>query len=91
MPGKSDEHHLDLTVVVSGAATQVTVNAEEKLEHVAREALHQSGNAGQAPDRWELRTASGELLNMSVAAGDAGLTDGDTLTLQPKSGHGGGR
>lgn len=91
VPGKKEEHLLNLTVIVSGAATQVKVNIEEKLDHVAREALRESGNAGQAPDRWELRKASGELLDMAMRTGDAGLSDGDTLTLQPKSGHGGER
>jgi len=83
------DRHLDLVVVVSGVATPVRVNVNERLEQVVREALRESGNAGQPPEQWELRRESGEPLDQSLRVGDAGLTDGATLTLQPRAGAGG--
>lgn len=83
------DNHLDLVIVVSGAPQPVRVNNHQSLEHVVREALRESGNAGQPPEDWELRTEDGALLSLDVRAGDAGLHDGQTLFLSPKAGAGG--
>jgi len=83
------DRHLDLVVVVSGVATPVRANVNQRLEHVVREALRESGNAGQPPEDWELRRENGELLDQSLRVGDAGLADGAVLTLQPRAGAGG--
>ena len=88
MPPKPDKH-LDLVVVVSGQPTAVRVNANQRLEQLVREALHESGNAGQDPEAWELRREGGDLLELGQRAGDAGLTDGMTLYLNPRAGAGG--
>lgn len=83
------DNQLEIFVIVSGARTEVRVNVHEKLQNVVREALRESGNAGQAVDQWELRRESGELLDQELRAGDAGLVDGAVLTLQPRAGVGG--
>jgi len=89
MPGKKDEHHLTLVVLVSGAPVEVSVNVQQKVRQLVQEALVKSGNAGQGLDRWELRTAAGSVLPLDSDVADAGLSDGDRLTLQPQSGEGG--
>lgn len=83
------ENHLDLTIVVSGSPHAVRVNTHQTLEHVVREALHESGNVGQPPEDWELRLEDGSLLDQSVRVEQAGLHGGQTLFLNPRAGAGG--
>ena len=83
------DNHIDLVIVVSGAPQSVRVNKNQTLEHAVQEALRESGNHGQPPESWELRDESGQLLALSVRAGEAGLVDGQTLFLSPKAGAGG--
>lgn len=79
----------DLTVVVSGQAAQVTVNHNQTVRHLVEKALRESGNQGQAADQWELRTESGTLIEQSLQVDEAGLHEGITLFLNPKTGAGG--
>jgi hypothetical protein len=85
---KSD-HHIDLVIVVSGAPETVRINRSEPLEHAVREALRESGNHGQQPGDWELRSEAGQLLDASLRPEQAGVVDGQTLFLSPKAGAGG--
>jgi len=80
---------VDLVIVVSGAPEPVRINLHETLEHAVREALRLSGNAGQPPEDWELRTDNGQLLSLSQRPEEAHVTDGQTLFLSPKAGAGG--
>jgi Protein of Unknown function (DUF2604) len=90
-PVDRPDRHLDLVVVVSGQPQPVRMNANQKLEHLVREALQRSGNAGQPPADWELRTEAGALLDQQARAAEAGLVDGMTLFLNPRAGAGGSR
>ena len=81
--------NLDVIVVVSGSPHPVRINVHQSLEHLAKEALHGSGNVGQPPSDWELRTENGTLLNLDQSVQDAGLHDGQTLFLNPRAGAGG--
>ena len=83
------DNNLDLIVIVSGSRAEVRVNVHQTLQHVVQEALRETGNVGQAPDQWELRRESGELLDQELRAGESGLVDGAVLTLQPRAGVGG--
>lgn len=80
---------VDLVIVVSGTPEPVRINSHETLEHAAREALRKSGNAGQAPEDWELRTENGQLLSLSQTPDQAHVVEGQTLFLSPKAGAGG--
>lgn len=82
-------NQVDLTVVVSGAPERLRVNVHQTLEHVVHDALQQSGNVGQPPADWELRTDSGALLQQSLTVASAGLHEGQTLFLNPRAGAGG--
>ncbi|HUY52741.1 MAG TPA: DUF2604 domain-containing protein [Streptosporangiaceae bacterium] len=80
---------LDLIVVVSGSPHPVRVDIHQTLEHVVAEALRESGNVGQPPADWELRTEDGMLLNQATRVDAAGLREGQTLFLSPRAGAGG--
>ncbi len=80
---------LDLIVVVSGSPHPVRINVHETLEHVVIEALRESGNVGQPPTDWELRTEGGVLLDQTTRVDAAGLQEGQTLFLSPRAGAGG--
>jgi len=89
VPQPHPDPNIDVTVVVSGQPERLKVNIHQTLEHLVREALQRSGNQGQAPAEWELRTEDGHLLDQSVTVGDAGIPDGATLFLSPRAGVGG--
>lgn len=84
-----DKNNIELVVVVSGQPERLRVNTHQTLEHLVHEALQKSGNHGQAPSDWELRTEEGALLDQSIMIGAGGLVDGVTLFLSPKAGAGG--
>jgi len=81
--------NLDLIVVVSGSPHPVRINVHETLERVVAEALRESGNVGQPPADWELRTEDGLLLDQATRVEAAGLHEGQTLFLSPRAGAGG--
>ena len=85
----SKEKHIDVTVVVSGQPERVKVSGHQTVEHLVHEALTKSGNLGQAPSEWELRTEDGSLLDQAASVDTAGIRDGATLFLSPKAGAGG--
>jgi hypothetical protein len=84
-----EQNNIEVVVVVSGQSERLKVNVHQTLEHLVHEALQKSGNQGQAPSEWELRTEGGQLLEQSLTAAAAGLHDGVTLFLSPKAGAGG--
>jgi len=83
------ENNITVKVIVSGQPTSVTVNRHQKVEHLVREALNQTGNKGQPPADWELRTADGALIEQNLTIDAAGIVDGMTLYLSPRAGAGG--
>jgi hypothetical protein len=89
MPDAKPEKKINLTVVVSGQPVPIEINHNRLVEHLVEKALKQSGNHGQAPDQWELRTESGDLIDQSLQVDQAGIHDGMTLFLNPKTGAGG--
>ena len=84
-----EQNNIEVVVVVSGQSERLKVNVHQTLEHLVHEALQKSGNQGQAPSEWELRTEDGRLLEQSLTAAAAGLDDGATVFLSPKAGAGG--
>lgn len=85
----NDKNFIDMVIVVSGAPQHVRINIHETLENAVREALRESGNPGQPPEAWELRTENGQLLSLGLTPGQAGVREGQTLFLSPKAGAGG--
>lgn len=81
--------NITVVVIVSGQPTSVKVNLHQKVDHLVREALNQTGNKGQPPSEWDLRTASGSTIDQNLTIEQAGITDGATLYLSPHAGAGG--
>lgn len=88
MPKKEN---IDVHIVVSGQATTIQVNLHQPVEHLVKEALKASGNKGQPPSEWELRTTDGTLIDQALTVSAAGILDGMTLFLSPRAGAGGTR
>ena len=87
MPEKKKE--IEVVVVVSGQPERIDIGAHQKLQHLVHEALRRSGNQGQPPSDWDLRTESGQLLDQHLTVADAHLENGVTLFLSPQAGAGG--
>lgn len=83
------DKNIEITVVVSGQPQRIRVNTHQTVEHLVHEALKQSGNTGQPPDQWELRTEEGALLDQQRRIADVGIVAGVTLFLNPRAGAGG--
>jgi hypothetical protein len=83
------DSQISVKVIVSGQPTSVRVDKHQRVEHLVREALNQTGNKGQPPADWELRTSDGALIEQSLTIEAAGIVDGATLFLSPRAGAGG--
>lgn len=83
------DNKINLTAVVSGAPTEVTANVNAPLKTIIAEALRETGNQGQPPDKWDLKDAAGNILNPDAKIEELGLTDGMTVFLSLKAGIGG--
>jgi hypothetical protein len=81
--------NITVNVVVSGQATTLKVNVHQKVEHLVKEALDQTGNKGQPAGDWELRTTDGALIEQTLKIENAGIIEGMTLYLSPRAGAGG--
>jgi hypothetical protein len=79
-------HQVTVTVVVNGQPTEVHAEPHAELESIIIRALHQTGNAGQPPQNWELRDGHGALLNPEDKVERYA---GQTLFLNLKAGVGG--
>lgn len=86
-----NDPNITVNVVVSGQETSLNVNIHQKVEELIKEALRETGNQGQPPEDWELRTGDGALIGQGVRVGDAGILEGTKLYLNPKAGAGGER
>ena len=67
----AQKENFDVTVVVSGQPTNIKTNVHQSVEHLVKEALKESGNKGQPPAEWELRTSDGALIDQSLNVGAA--------------------
>ncbi len=82
------KNRIDVVVVVSGEDVHVSVNKNQKVSQLVREALRESGNAGQPPENWVLKSDAGNI-DLDQRISDAGITSGMKLYLNPKVGEGG--
>ena len=82
-------NQIQVSIVVSGQPTDISANSNQPVEHLVKEALKDSGNKGQPPSEWELRTSDGTLIDQGLPIGVAGIVSGMTLFLSPRAGAGG--
>ena len=83
------EKEIEITVIVNGQPTQVVAHERDPLETIIPTALSQTGNTGQPPENWELRDASGEVLNVEKEIHTFHFPQGVRLFLNLKAGVGG--
>jgi hypothetical protein len=82
-------NQIELNVVVNGQPVLVKANVEAPVSTLIEHALQQSGNSGQPIGNWELRDASGQILDPTRKIEDYNLQSGATLFLNLKAGIGG--
>ena len=75
------DNKISLRVVVNGAETIVSANVNAPLQTVAQHALNQTGNQGRPLADWQLKDASGNILDVGQKVGDLGLAGGALLYL----------
>lgn len=81
---------ISLTVVVSGAPEEISVNRHDKVEHLMKNALKKAGIEHADLNEWALRKQEGgNPIPPSTRISEAGITDGVTLFLDPDEGGGG--
>lgn len=82
--------NIRLIVYVTGAPIPVTVNRNQKIEHLMREAFKEAGKQGTEPSGWALRLpGGGDPLALGARISDSGIVDGMELTLDRDEGGGG--
>lgn len=85
----SSSRNIIISVIVNGQPVDVEANVKAPLIPVVEHALNQSGNSGQPLENWELRDASGQVLDLNRKVEDYGFTNGVKLFLNLKAGVGG--
>lgn len=78
-----------LIFVINGENYPVDANQNAALMAAVEHALKSSGNQSRPASEWELRDASGNLMDKSRSAKSYGLTNGTKLFLSLKVGAGG--
>lgn len=83
------DNQVQLEIVVNGQPTIVDANINAPLRTVIPKALHDTGNAGQPAENWELRDSGGVLLPLDQKIEDFHFQPGVKLFLNLKAGVGG--
>jgi Protein of Unknown function (DUF2604) len=78
-----------LTIIVNGVPASVERNEHAPLLSAIEAALQQTGNVGQPPENWELRDASGNLLDVHQKIADFHFPADVKLFLSLRAGVGG--
>lgn len=83
-------HNIRLIFIINGENFPVGTHIEARLILAVERALVESGNTGrQNPREWEVRDASGVLLEVDRTIKELGLKDGARLFLSLQVGAGG--
>lgn len=83
------DNKINLVFIINGQDFPIEVAAHAALMSAVQRALAESGNTGRPPDEWEVRDASGVLLEKTRSPADLGLRDGTRLFLSLRVGAGG--
>jgi hypothetical protein len=85
----SDKNKLTLIFIIGGIEVSVEANLNSPLQAARNKALEQAKETGREPDQWEIKDASGKVLDPKMKVKDLGLEDGVKLFLGPKVSGGG--
>lgn len=83
------EHKIKLIFVINGENVPIETNINAPLSAAAQRALNESGNSGRPLAEWEVRNASGALIDVTRTVKELGLTNGARLFLSLRVGAGG--
>jgi hypothetical protein len=83
------DHKIDLIFIINGQDFPIEANVQAPLMEAVQRALAESGNTGRPPDEWEVRDASGVLLEKHRSPKELGLHNGARLFLSLRVGAGG--
>jgi hypothetical protein len=83
------DRKITLIFIINGENFPVKTNVEAHLGGAVDRALSESKNTGRPPSEWEVRDASGVLLEIGRKIRDLGLKDGSRLFLSLRVGAGG--
>jgi Protein of Unknown function (DUF2604) len=86
---KRHENKIQLVFIINGANFPLEVNVHETLSSAVARALAESGNTGRPPSEWQVRDASGVLLETQRQIKDFGFSNGTRLFLSLAVGAGG--
>lgn len=83
------DHKVQLIFIINGQDYPIEVNINAVLMEAVKRALAESNNTGREPEEWEVRDASGVLLETNRTPKDLGLHEGTRLFLSLRIGAGG--
>ena len=83
------DKQIEFTIVVNGQPVPVKIDQYAEIGEAVARALNESGNSGQPIENWELRDASGQIIDTGKKIVESGITQGAKLFLNLKAGVGG--
>jgi len=87
--GGNDDKKITLIIIVGGTSTTITAPAKQQLHVIAQKALDDTNNTARPLSDWDLKTRSGDILDLSHTIESYGFADGTQLFLSLKAGIGG--
>lgn len=82
-------HKIKIIFIINGQDYPIESNVNAPLMEAVQRALAESENKGREHDQWEVRDASGVLLEKNRTPKDLGLSEGVRLFLSLRVGAGG--
>ena len=83
------DKQIEFTIIVNGQPTLVKIDQSSEFNEAVIQALKESGNSGQPIENWELRDASGHIIDTNQKIYKYDLKEGAKLFLNLKAGVGG--
>ena len=83
------DNQIEITIIVNGQPVALRTNVNAPFRVAIQQALKESGNSGQPIENWELRDASGNVIDASRKVEELGISAGAKLFLNLKAGVGG--
>ena len=80
---------IEVTIIVNGQPIKIEVKPDTLIQTAVIAALKDSGNSGQPLENWELRDASGQVVDLDKRVEDVVPKEGTELFLSLKAGVGG--
>lgn len=83
-----EEKKFDVIFVIQGKEFSININVNQKIKATVHKALQQAGVAGST-EGWELRTESGDIIDINASYKDQNITEPTKLFLSKGAGRGG--